>query len=149
MTGLAVRLAHWLARGRYRAEPSVAERVPSVWFARDDREAAARLLERARGGVAIHGTLRAGHGVDPAFQLFRIWVVEMPTEEDAALLSKYVGDGAPVSARFSIGIACGRLFAIIVGGSTREGTEPYETPETLRALAAELRPLLAEAVTAA
>ena len=154
MTSLALRVAAWLEAGRYTAQPQVAEALPSVWFAKEHRSAAEAVLERARAGVLIHCQLRKGQAADARLQHLMVWILEMPTEQDAALLMRYVGaratertaatprGRAPLDGRFSAGVASRRLFAILVAGSAQIGVAPFETYETLDVLAEGTRPLL-------
>jgi len=144
MTRLALQLANWLEKGgRYIATPRVAEELPSVWFAKEHRPAAEQVLARARAGITIGGKV---HKAPPFAHLFIAWVLELPSERDAALLSRYVGSGTQHDARFVAGTARGPLFAILVAGSLQQGVAPLESRESLVRLLDDAAPLLEEAV---
>jgi hypothetical protein len=149
MNGLALKLALTLTRGRYVAEPALAEELPPVWFAKDHRSAAEKLLRQARAVVRIMGRLRKEAYADPAAQMFIQWVVEMPTERAANALVSFVGDGKTLDGRFCLGVASGRLFSLLVAGSFREGVAPFESPETLAPLGREAQALLKQAASLA
>lgn len=144
MTGLALRLAAALQKGRYIAEPEIRAEVPAVWFQAEHRSEAERLLTKARAGISVTGALRRGVTAKPSAQQFTQWVVEMPGAKEADALVQYVGMDARRGSRFAIGVASGRLFSLIVAGSFMEGVEPFESPESLAALADETRSLLSE-----
>jgi hypothetical protein len=52
----------------------------------------------------------------------------------------------PDDGRFTTGVAAGRLFALLVGGSNTVGVGPLETPDSLRAMALETRALMENAL---
>lgn len=70
MTGLALRLAAVVQRGRYTAEPQIAVDVPAVWFERSHRSDAEKLLKKARGAISVAGTLRRAVTANPWTQQF-------------------------------------------------------------------------------
>jgi len=142
MTEVALQVARWLEGGRYAAAPVVAEQLPSVWFAKEHRQDVERLVQRAHAGILVRGTLRKEHGVDPQWQPFIVWVLEMENEREAALLNTYVGTGNPLDSRFAAGIARGPLFGILVAGSSCQGVAPFETQQSVAALAKEVGPIL-------
>lgn len=142
---LAVRLAARLQRGRYIAEPEIATEVPSVWFDKAHRASAEQLLKKARGSVSVNGTLRRAYTDTPFAQQFVQWVVEMPSAEEARTLVEYVGVNTRLGSRFVIGVADGRLFSLLVAGSSMEGVASFETPESLASIATDTRALLQEA----
>ena len=59
-------------------------------------------------------------------------------------LVEYVGVNTRLGSRFVIGVANGRLFSLLVAGSSMEGVESFETPESLASMANETRALLQE-----
>ena len=69
----------------------------------------------------------------------------MPTAEQANTLGTYVGVNTRLGGRFVIGVASGRLFSLLVAGSSMEGVAPFESPESLASLANDTRALLQEA----
>ena len=145
LSGLALRLAANLQRGRYIAEPELAAEVPPVWFAKTYRENAEHLLKRARAAISVKGTLRKAYTDKPFAQHFVQWVVEMPTAEEANTLVEYVGVNTRLGGRFVTGVANGRLFSLLVAGSSMEGVASFEAPESLASIANETRALLQEA----
>ncbi len=142
MCKLALRIAESLERGRYIAEPAIAQEVPSVWFEKNNRAAAEELLKQACAGISVHGRLRKRVTEDPGTQSFFLWVVEMRTEREASTLRDYVGNGERLSGRFTAGICSDCVFAILVAGSCFEGVAPFESAESLALLAEEMRGLL-------
>ena len=98
---------------------------------------------KARAGIIVHGRYREQPSDNPGMQNLMLWVVEMPTEQDANALR----DCAPIrpasdGSRFNIGLSCGRLFSMIVAGSSMVGVAPIETSEGVQQLAEETRLLL-------
>ena len=145
MAGLALRLAARLQRGRYIAEPEIATELPPVWFEKAHRSSAEQLLKKARGSISVNGTLRRAYTDKPFAQQFVQWVVEMPTAEEAGTLVEYVGVNTRLGSRLMVGVANGRLFSLLVAGSSMEGVASFETPESLASIANETRALLQEA----
>jgi hypothetical protein len=143
MTGLALRLAASLQRGRYIATPEIAAEVPPVWFEKAHRSRAEPLLKTSRGGISVHGTLRRAYTEKPFAQQFVQWVVELPSTEEANALVQCVGVNTRQGSRFVVGVASGRLFSLLVAGSTEDGVESFESAESLARLADETRALLA------
>jgi len=139
MTGLALRLAAAVQRSRYTAEPQIAVEVPAVWFEKSHRSDAEELLKTARGAISVTGKLRRAAMADPSTQQFTEWVVEMPDAEDAATLVRYVGVDGRRDSRFAAGVASGRLFSLLVAGSFVDGVAPFESAESLAAMARETR----------
>jgi hypothetical protein len=146
MTGLALRLAASLQRGRYTADPEIAAKVPSVWFEKAHRSSAEQLLKKSRGSISVNGTLRRAYTEKPFTQQFVQWVVEMPSAEEARTLVEYVGANTRLGSRFVTGVASGRSFSLLVAGSAWEGVDPFETPESLASIANDTRALLQEAL---
>jgi post-segregation antitoxin (ccd killing protein) len=145
MTGLALRLAAALQRGRYIAEPEIRAEVPANWFQKERRSDAEQLLTKARAAISVTGTLRRGVTAEPSAQQFTQWVVEMPGAAEANSLVQYVGGNARLGSRFVVGVASGRLFSLLVAGSFVDGVEPFESAESLAAIANETQSLLGEA----
>jgi hypothetical protein len=147
MTGLALRLTESLREGRYLAEPEVAADVPTVWFPEAGRARASDGLQTARGAISLHGTLKDG-GTPPRAQHLIQWVVEMPTAEAASALVEALGGHRHRGGRCVLGLSCGRLFSLIVAGSSVAGVESFETPDSLTSIATHTRALLFEALEA-
>jgi hypothetical protein len=72
-------------------------------------------------------------------------VVEMPSAKEARTLVEYAGVNTRLGSRFVIGMADGRLFSLLVAGSSMEGVDSFETPKSLASIADETRALLQEA----
>jgi hypothetical protein len=147
MTKLALKIAAAVQSGKYVADLRIREKTPSIWFAKEFRSGAEKLLKQALAGFVIHGTLRKKHNLDASSQLFIQWVVEMPSESEAATLVEYIGGGENLEGRFSIGVNSGRLFSLLVGGSFQQDVPPFESQDSLAKLAEATKKLLAEAVS--
>jgi hypothetical protein len=145
VTSVALQLAEAFRARRYVSYVVIAEKVPDVWFASSRREDARSRLSRALAAAVIHGDLRKEYSVD-GMQMFVAWVVEMPGEGDCEQLVADVGTGTELDGRYVIGLAVGRLFALLVAGSWQQGVEPYESPSTLAELAEEARVIMARTV---
>jgi hypothetical protein len=120
----------------------IATDVPLVWFQKDERSSAKKLLKRVPGAVSIHGVLRKDHHDDPSSQMLVVWLVETRNDGDAAALVQKTAGKIPGDGRSSVGVSVGSLFCLMVGGSFVVGTESFETVETLTKLGEELRPVL-------
>jgi hypothetical protein len=142
VTTVALQLAEALRARRYVSHVEIAEKVPDVWFASSRREDARSRLSRALAAAVIHGDLRKEYSVD-GMQMFLEWVVEMPTEGDCDQLVADVGTGTELDGIYVMGLAVGRLFALLVAGSWQQGVEPYESPSTLAEFAEEARVIMA------
>ena len=109
-------------------------------------ERGAAVEEGAQRRRRATGTVRRAHTENPSAQMLVQWAAEMPrAEEDANALAEYAGANRSTGSHFVIGEAHGRLFSLLVAGSSFEGVAPFESPETLAAIAKETRPLLEEA----
>lgn len=148
VTNLALQLAEALRATRYVSYVEIAAKVPDVWFASGRREDASSRLRSALAAAVIHGHLRKEYSAD-SMQMFIEWVVEMPAERDCEQLVADVGTGTELDGRYIIGLAVGRLFALLVAGSWQQGVEPYESPSTMADLAEEARVIMARAVAEA
>jgi hypothetical protein len=146
MGALAIRIASQLQRGRYVAEPELMAELPAIWFAKEHRQAAEALLKHARAGIIVRGTPRRDQKVErnPMPPHLMHWVVEMRSDREATQLSKYVGAGTPQDDDFVVGVAHGRLFALLVAASGFKGGKPFESKSSLALLAEETRELLQE-----
>jgi hypothetical protein len=142
LTGIALGIADAMNRGQYLAHnPTIATKLPSVWFAAEHQDAAQKLLERAHGTVLVGAAPRDEHGpLGPA--VAQQWIAEMPTVGDAEQLVDYVGPGTGGRNGFSLGIACGRLFVLLMVGPYVRGGEPVGWRESLAKLGAETRVVL-------
>jgi hypothetical protein len=142
LTRLALRIAAEWREGRYTAEPEVAEKLPAVWSAEEHRQEVERVAKRARAGIKVRGTLRKGQGAPPISQLLLVWVIELPDERDANLLISYWGNSRPDT--FTVGMARGPLFSLLVAGSCYEGVGAFETEESVAVLSQGIGRLLEE-----
>ena len=129
-----------LAR-RYRCELEIATDLPAVWFARDKRDAADRLIQSAHGIANLHGTLQDDEG-DAASQLFIMWLAEMPSASDCSELTAYAGTGNEHSGRLVVTTSAGNLFALFSAGSAQQGVAPRESRDSVSSLAAQTRTVL-------
>jgi hypothetical protein len=141
LTGLAVKICDLMNGGRYVTEPALAENIPEVWFDEHHRGVARKRLKRAPATVFISGTLRGTQRE----QDLMLWVAELPTTTDAEGLVNDVGTGMDHDGRVIVGFSAGRLFGLLVAGSTTVGVEPFESPKTVAQLVEQIRPLLAQA----
>ena len=130
--------------GRYVPEVEIAVDVPAVWFGKTHEASANTLLQGARGAIQVHGRLRSSFTDQPFDQMFVQWVAEMPSADGANTLARYAGINTAHRGRYATGVAVGRLFGLIVAGSSREGVAPFESPETIDGIARDLRALLEE-----
>jgi hypothetical protein len=140
LTAIALGVADTVNRSRYVAYPTIATRMPPVWFAKERQEAVRKILEHAHGTVSVTGTLRGAH--NRLAQMLFQWIAELPTAQEAEQLLDGVGPGTDIGGRLVVGVACGRLFALVVAGSNFPGTAPIESRESLARLANETRVVL-------
>lgn len=141
LTAIALLIAEELTNDRYVGRVQIAADLPEIWFEKQMRANVRVRLNHCLGVAAIHGTLREGYR-DNGSQMFVEWVAEMPTAEDCSFLLRAVGSGKPLSARYSVGVSEGRLFALLVAGSAQQGVAPFESLESLSELAMVTRRIL-------
>ena len=145
LANLAALVGDHVIADRYVATVKVATELPSVWFEPNKREKAEKTLQRALGVASLHGVLRRSVSERPN-QMFVIWIAEMPASSDCAHLVSYVGPTADRNGRFAVAVTTGRLLALLVAGSFKQGTEPYESASTLSSLAERVRVFLCDAL---
>ena len=140
---IALAVADWLSKGRYKARATIAVEVPEIWFSEKFRGAAQAALRRARGAVSISGRLRERFSAEASSQMFIHWLVELPSERESEQLVTYAG--CRLSGRFSVGYSYRSLFGLLVAGSVVSGVAPYESEDSLASLVQPLKALIGEA----
>jgi hypothetical protein len=149
LVAVAQRIANEVLSERYViGDVEVATEVPAVWFAKERRESAARILGRSPGIVGNHGSLRTSVA-PPIGQMLVIWVAELPSSAEGAQLVADVGDGDTLDGRFVVGTTAGRLFVLLVAGSCQQGVEPFESAATVKDLASHIQQCLGQSSDAA
>jgi hypothetical protein len=133
LTGIALFASEKLSNGRYVAHVEIATDVPEIWFNKNKQLEVRSRLNQALGAVAVKGSLRSEYD-DSGNQMFVEWIVEMATADDSVFLCDAVGPGTPLSERYAVGVSEGKLFAILVAGSIRDGVKSFENLASLTEL---------------
>lgn len=134
LTEIAINVSNHLGDGRYITEPTIATKLPTIWFPKTTRSSAETALKVTLGTVMISGMLREGTCDAAAQQMFNLWLAETPRVAESNNLRSYIGDGVKSSGRSVVGFSVGRLFGLGVAGSWVEGISSYESLESLTAI---------------
>ena len=133
----AVALAGVISADEYQADdPLLASEMPRVWLADAGDGALGPIIESAVGTVTIHGRLRPAADANHASQQLTVFLLEVSDAEAAQHLGIMARRGSPLAAL--LGVAVGRLFALIVARSWVDGVPPYETADRLTRFAVPL-----------
>lgn len=120
----------------YRAmDVTVADSISDVWLRGGDEPPRA-VLRNVTGCVSVHGAPPSSPAVPPGIHFLLVYLAEAATEADAAAIAGAAGvrhDGAA-----AVGVAVGRLCAVVIGAGTRHGPP---APESTASLARFVRPL--------
>ncbi len=109
---------------------SIAAKLPPVWLSRGKNAELDGVLARIRGGATMSARLRTNEHPKHDSQQFTVFIVETSQDADAQTLLRLaqVKDNREHS---MIGVAAGKLFALIVARSFVEGDEGFETLKSL------------------
>jgi hypothetical protein len=136
LAAAAITVAGVISADEYQADdPLLASEMPPVWL-RDAGDAAlGTIIESADGTATIHGRLRPSADADHASQQLTVFLLEV-RDDDAQRLAAMARRGSALAAL--LGVAVGRLFALVVARSWVEGVPSHETTDRLARLAAPL-----------
>lgn len=143
LAAVAQRIGSRVLSENYVVEIEVATDLPAVWFDQNRRDHAAELLKRCRGIVTLHGSLRRSAGTTEG-QMFVMWVAEATSPSDGVQLVADVGERSTGDSRSVGAVSAGKLFALLVAGSSRQGVEPFESAATVNDLCRGIRVVLEE-----
>jgi hypothetical protein len=130
LLGAALAIREAILRDRYEGDVMLATELPSVWFAKEAREKAERILTHSVATASVHGSLHpTGHERAEVQSLF-VFIVETRSEEDAAALQVLTESNPP--AEPTIAVHHRRLFTLAVGRSFEVGVASYETSERMK-----------------
>lgn len=140
LAAAAIAIAGVISADAYQADdPLLASELPQVWLA-DAGDAGdvalGPIVESARGTATIHGRLRPSVSADHASQQLTVFLLEVDDRDAAHRLAAMARRGSPLAAL--LGVAVGRLFALMVARSWVEGVPSHETPDQLARFAAPL-----------
>jgi len=109
---------------------SVATELPPVWLSHGKNAELDGVLASVRGAATISARLRSNEHPKHNSQQFTMFIVETSQIADAQTLLRFsrVNDNRE---HIMIGVASGKLFALIVARSFVQGDEAYETPKSL------------------
>lgn len=141
LVAAAVALADGIDRHGYLADSiTVAAELPDVWLRGSDHDVATAAVERMRGCVSVRGDPRPDTGAHPMTQMLTAWIVELPTSDDAELVSSAATQASGDHVR--IAEHQGRIACVLIARSTQVGTPALEDQTTIR----RLRPVVREAL---
>jgi hypothetical protein len=121
---------------------TVADAIADVWL-RDGDEPPRAVLRGLTGCASVHAAPPPSPAVPFGTHFLLIYLAEAATEADAATIAGAAGvrhDGAA-----AVGLAVGRLCAIVVGAGTRHGPPAPESAASLARFVSPLTDLLARA----
>ncbi|MFM5917656.1 MAG: hypothetical protein ACKOOL_09000 [Novosphingobium sp.] len=134
LAGIAFTCALALESNDYRIGGiELATDLPLTWLGSKDGSAIATIVHEFSGCISIHGTPSADPDPDSSGQSLLVFLAEAATESDALA----VADAAEKSSdawRSQIGIASGRLCAVVIQRSWMADTPPMEDVGSLARL---------------
>jgi hypothetical protein len=142
--GVGLKASEYLDGTRHDVEdPRMDCEIPAVWFKDSKSDALKAKLSTLRGVVIVGSALGRSSRDLPA-QVVYLFLAEAPTDADAAWLANQAR-GPLQEGGAALGVAEGRLLAIMTGRSFKLGTPSEETPESVARLLEGVRPFLKEA----
>ena len=132
LIAIAAEMADYFVSDKYRlATIGFGTIMPRIWLESKDDTALNEALEAVRTGASISAEVQPTTGVEAFSQHFQAFLLEMRTEAAVQQLLDVARKKQPTFF-CKVELAAGRLFCLIVARSFREGTESYETQETLK-----------------
>jgi hypothetical protein len=129
---LSVAIANYIAADKYLPyRVSVATKLPTIWLGRDKNPLLDHLLGRARAGATISGRLRPKEHPQHKDQYLWVFIEETLEASDAKALLQLSHANAGLERCCRMGLAAGRLFALVVARPTRMGVASFETADSL------------------
>jgi hypothetical protein len=120
---------------------TVAEELPLVWVVSETDPQVEAAIGRLTGCVSIRALPVAGAGPDPNHHYLNIYLAEAATAEDAATIARGAARGER-SRSAALGIAAGRLCAVLIAATVGTDQPPFETAESLARFQAPISALL-------
>jgi hypothetical protein len=111
----------------------VASDIPLTWLDGRDGSAIARMVREFSGCVRIHGVPRADPAPMSSGQSLLVFLAEAASEKDAREVAS-AADNSSSSLRTQIGLASGRLCAVIIQWSWMADTPPLDDVRSLERL---------------
>jgi hypothetical protein len=129
--------------GNYRVESlGIADKIPPIWVAADTDPRVAAAVEGLTGCASIHAVPVAGHGRNSHEHFLNVYLAEAATLQDAVTIAQGASHGGrPGSA--VLGVATGRLCAVVVAACSVHGRPSLENAETMARFQPMLSVLLA------
>lgn len=127
---VAMAIAALLEADDYQPEvPEVATEVPRYWLGGGASPSLDQTLGTVRAGASVSGRMRPGVDAGHASQQLSVFIAEL---EDPAAATRLAEVAMTPRTGFSaLGVAEGRLFALMVARSFVQGIDAHETTESL------------------
>lgn len=119
----------------------VAADLPLVWLNSREGSALARMVRRFPGCASIHGVLNADPAPGTSGQSLLVFLAEAASVSDAREVAHAAAQAADAEATV-IGLASGRLCAVVIQRSYLVNTPPLEDVRSLERLRPVIEPLL-------
>lgn len=129
------------AQGYAISDIELATDLPLVWLNADEGSPLAQVVSRFSGCASIHGFPTADPQPESSGQSLLVFIAEAGSDSDArdvALAAQQATDAG----RTVLGLASGRLCAVIIQRSFMAGTPPLEDPDALERLRPVIKLLL-------
>ena len=124
--------------GTYRVEQlGIADDLPPVWVAADADKVVAAALESLTGCASVRAVAIADAGRNPRDHFLLVFVAEAATAEDATAVAQGANRGGRLES-VVLGVAVGRLCAILIAACVHAGRPSFERTETI----ARFRPMV-------
>lgn len=130
------------AEGYAISDIELATDVPLVWLNADEGSRLAQMVGRFSGCASIHGVPTSDPQPESSGQSLLVFLAEAAGESDARDVAR-AAQGASDAGRTVLGLASGRLCAVIIQRSFMAGTPPIEESGSLERLRPVIAPLLA------
>lgn len=112
---------------------SLASDLPLTWLNGREGSAIAKMARSLSGCVVIHGIPRADPAPESSGQSLRVFLAEAASESDARQIAA-AAENASGSQRTELGLALGRICAVIIQHSWIADTPPMEDERSLERL---------------
>ncbi len=129
------------AEGYAISDIELATDLPLVWLNADEGSRLAQMVSGFSGCASIHGVPAADPQPESSGQSLLVFIAEAASESDARDVA-FAAQGASDAKRTVLGLASGRMCAVIIQRSFMAGTPPLEDMASLERLRPVIEPVL-------
>ncbi len=139
---IAIQIRQFFEQDKYTAgRVEYATTLPPVWLSSDDDVALDTAINSITGGATIGAGLRPEEHPSHEYQQFTAFLVEVSDEQQGATLLE-LSRSSRRTRHSMIGVLAGRLFCLLVARSFVQGTDSFETDESIQRFESGLQAIL-------